>query len=101
MCEVEADPKDVKFKWTFNNSHESHVIANVTSNGTKSVALYEPKSRFDYGSVICSAENSAGAQRDPCIFNIIAAGKFFYLLIRKIITSCLYISGSQAIHFHF
>ncbi|XP_015791006.1 nephrin-like [Tetranychus urticae] len=74
LCEVESDPVEVKFKWIFNNSHESHVITNVTSNGTKSVALYEPKSRFDYGSVICQAENSAGIQKDPCIFNIIAAG---------------------------
>lgn len=42
---------------------------------SRSVLTYTPVSELDYGTVMCWAENTAGRQREPCVFHIIAAGK--------------------------
>lgn len=36
---------------------------------------------MDYGTVMCSASNTAGAQLEPCVFHIIAAGKYANLIV--------------------
>lgn len=42
---------------------------------SRSVLTYTPVSELDYGTVMCWAENTAGRQKEPCVFHIIAAGK--------------------------
>lgn len=37
---------------------------------------YTPTNDLDYGTVSCWAKNSVGMQVSPCIFQIVAAGKF-------------------------
>jgi len=75
-CEVEANPPDVQFRWTFNNSAESLDVASahIARAGTSSVVSYTPMTELDYGTLLCWASNRIGQQRVPCVFHIIAAG---------------------------
>lgn len=76
-CEVEANPADVVFKWSFNNSQESvDVLPNhITKSGTSSIVSHVPATDMDYGTLLCSASNKVGQQRTPCMYHIVAAGK--------------------------
>ncbi|XP_039436000.2 uncharacterized protein LOC120417845 [Culex pipiens pallens] len=77
-CVVDANPPDVEFKWTFNNSAESiDVQASHISRlvGTSSVVSYTPMTELDYGTLLCVATNRIGKQRQACVFHIIAAGR--------------------------
>ncbi|XP_046658942.1 nephrin-like [Homalodisca vitripennis] len=76
-CEVDANPKDVNFKWTFNSSAESLDVESryIVRSGTSSVVIYTPVSEHDYGTLLCWASNRIGHQRSPCVFHIIAAGR--------------------------
>lgn len=75
-CQVEANPPDVQFRWTFNNSAESLDVASahIARSGTSSVVSYTPMTELDYGTLLCWASNRIGHQRVPCVFHIIAAG---------------------------
>ncbi|CAN7979482.1 unnamed protein product, partial [Ixodes pacificus] len=74
-CELDADPADVVFQWRFNNSFEErHLAAMSLDVGLRSVASYIPRSRADYGSLLCWGKNSVGVQLKPCVFSIQAAG---------------------------
>ncbi|KDR20918.1 hypothetical protein L798_03856, partial [Zootermopsis nevadensis] len=76
-CEVDANPPDVHFRWTFNNSAESLDVASahIARSGTSSVVTYTPMTELDYGTLLCWASNRIGNQRVPCVFHIIAAGR--------------------------
>ncbi|KAJ9581207.1 hypothetical protein L9F63_023612, partial [Diploptera punctata] len=76
-CQVEANPPDVTFRWTFNNSAESLDVAaaHISRSGTSSVVSYTPMTELDYGTLLCWASNRIGHQRVPCVFHIIAAGR--------------------------
>lgn len=76
-CEVDANPTEVQFKWTFNNSAESLEVSrgHIARSGTMSIVSYTPMTELDYGTLLCSASNRIGDQRHPCVFHIIAAGK--------------------------
>ncbi len=41
----------------------------------RSKLTYTPLNNKDYGTLMCSATNEVGRQREPCIFHIILAGK--------------------------
>lgn len=41
-----------------------------------SVVTYTPVTELDYGTLLCWATNSIGSQRVPCVYHIIAAGRF-------------------------
>ncbi|CAG2165676.1 unnamed protein product, partial [Oppiella nova] len=74
-CEVDADPIDVTFNWTFNGtSAQSQEAVKFVNDGRKSVATYTPREDVDYGRLYCWAQNSAGKQREPCVFFVIQAG---------------------------
>lgn len=77
-CQVEANPPDVLFRWTFNNSADSVDVAaaHIAKSGTSSQVSYTPMTELDYGTLLCYASNKIGHQRIPCVFHIIAAGKF-------------------------
>uniref|UniRef100_A0A1A9ZZ50 Ig-like domain-containing protein n=1 Tax=Glossina pallidipes TaxID=7398 RepID=A0A1A9ZZ50_GLOPL len=74
-CSVDANPPDVEFSWTFNNSAESIDVAanHISRAGTTSVVTYTPMTELDYGTLLCIATNKIGTQRTPCVFHIIAA----------------------------
>uniref|UniRef100_A0A182ND10 Ig-like domain-containing protein n=1 Tax=Anopheles dirus TaxID=7168 RepID=A0A182ND10_9DIPT len=74
-CVVDANPPDVEFKWTFNNSAESIDVqaSHISRLGTSSIVSYTPMTELDYGTLLCSATNKIGKQRQPCVFHIIAA----------------------------
>lgn len=46
------------------------------SNGTNSILEYTPITDLDYGTLSCWAINSIGQQILPCVFQIVAAGKY-------------------------
>ncbi|XP_068152955.1 nephrin isoform X1 [Drosophila tropicalis] len=76
-CVVDANPHDVDFSWTFNNSAESIDVAtnHITRSGTTSIVTYTPITELDYGTLLCVASNKIGRQRVPCVYHIIAAGR--------------------------
>ncbi|RZF47471.1 hypothetical protein LSTR_LSTR007398, partial [Laodelphax striatellus] len=76
-CEVDANPTEVQFRWTFNNSAESLEVSrgHIARSGTTSVVSYTPMTELDYGTLLCWASNGIGHQRQPCVFHIIAAGR--------------------------
>lgn len=81
-CKVEADPPAHNFRWKFNNSGETLEVAQgrfsmETSSGV-SVFRYTPTTELDYGTLSCWADNSVGRQARPCLFQLIAAGKYLH-----------------------
>ena len=45
------------------------------SDGGESCLSYTPQNTMDYGTLLCTATNTVGEQRKPCVFHIIMAGK--------------------------
>lgn len=54
--------------------------------GTTSIVTYTPITELDYGTLLCVATNKIGRQRIPCVFHIIAAGKYlnFKCILKRI-----------------
>ena len=48
----------------------------LNTNISRSKLTYTPLNNKDYGTLMCSATNEVGRQRNPCIFHIILAGIF-------------------------
>ena len=76
LCQVEANPPEVEFKWTFNNSAEmiKVPVGRSQDNRSSSVLSYTPLTTMDFGTIMCTATNMVGAQNSPCVFHIIMAG---------------------------
>ncbi|XP_059088050.1 neural cell adhesion molecule 2-like [Tigriopus californicus] len=76
-CMVEANPPEVNFRWTFNNSAEAKQVEQrfIHTNASRSILTFTPTRTLEYGTLMCWSRNSVGEQRDPCVFHIIAAGK--------------------------
>ncbi|XP_023317761.1 protein turtle [Trichogramma pretiosum] len=76
-CQVDANPPEVDFHWTFNNSAESVNLEqkHVKSQGITSTASYTPMIEMDYGTLLCWARNRIGHQQTPCAYHIIPAGR--------------------------
>ncbi|XP_015439743.1 PREDICTED: hemicentin-2-like [Dufourea novaeangliae] len=76
-CQVDANPSEVKFRWTFNNSAESIDVASghIARAGTSSIVSYTPMTELDYGTLLCWANNRIGDQQVPCVYHIIPAGR--------------------------
>ncbi|CAG9760494.1 unnamed protein product [Ceutorhynchus assimilis] len=81
VCEIESDPPAKSYKWKFNNSGETLELEperfSKTSNGSSSILKYTPVTELDYGSLSCWASNILGHQVNPCLFQVVAAGKPF------------------------
>ncbi|CAB4065520.1 unnamed protein product [Lepeophtheirus salmonis] len=45
----------------------------IKVNDTRSKLTYTPRTNKDYGTLMCSATNEVGTQKNPCIFHIILA----------------------------
>uniref|UniRef100_A0A1B6C6V9 Uncharacterized protein n=1 Tax=Clastoptera arizonana TaxID=38151 RepID=A0A1B6C6V9_9HEMI len=79
-CEVEANPPFVTFHWTFNNSGDLTVVsAPHFSTGTISQLNYTPVTDMDYGTLSCWGSNDVGSQKNPCVYQVVAAGRPFPL----------------------
>ena len=76
-CQVAANPSNLTFRWTFNNSAEIKNVDRSKYSGNNSVSLfsYKPERELDYGTLMCWSRNAIGEQQKPCVFHIIAAGK--------------------------
>ena len=76
-CKVEANPPEVRFRWTFNNSAEAKQVEErfIHTNHSRSVLTFTPTRTLEYGTLMCWSRNDVGEQRNPCVFHIIAAGK--------------------------
>jgi len=77
-CDVTANPPSYDFAWSFNNSADFIRVPPdraVLVNGTRSKLTYTPLNNKDYGTLMCSAANEVGGQREPCVFHIILAGE--------------------------
>lgn len=79
ICRVEAYPPPESFRWTFNNTEEMEDVPQAryknSTRHTQSILTYRPVTEMDYGTVLCWASNTAGQQKNACIFHIIPAGK--------------------------
>ena len=76
-CQVAANPSNLTFRWTFNNSAEIKDVDKnkFTVNNSISLFSYKPERELDYGTLMCWSRNAIGEQQKPCVFHIIAAGK--------------------------
>ncbi|XP_042230322.1 nephrin-like isoform X1 [Homarus americanus] len=76
-CYLDAHPKPVSFRWTFNNSGESVDIPqeHIHVDSTGSTVSYTPNTELDYGTLLCWGTNVVGLQRRPCVFHVFPAGK--------------------------
>ena len=77
VCRVEANPPQVSFRWTFNNSAEAKQVEErfIRTNGSRSILTFTPTRTLEYGTLMCWSKNDVGEQSEPCVFHIIAAGK--------------------------
>ncbi|XP_076061637.1 neural cell adhesion molecule 2-like [Oratosquilla oratoria] len=78
-CQVDADPSNVTFTWTFSNSltkDKPQVVdkRRYSHEGLSSTLSYKPMSENDFGRLLCYATNTVGTQLRPCVFNIVSAG---------------------------
>jgi len=92
LCEVQAHPSAVSFRWFFNNSEhqEWKDHGDFTQSGLKSQIEFLPKTSKDYGNLYCIAENTIGVQEEPCSFQIVPTGKPSPLTGCQIINRTLY-----------
>ncbi|XP_022256240.1 hemicentin-1-like isoform X1 [Limulus polyphemus] len=73
-CQLDADPRDIKFFWRFNSSTKvTNTILHKIHSEFQSIASYRIQTSEDYGTLMCWGENSIGVQREPCVFKIIPA----------------------------
>ncbi|XP_042866822.1 synaptogenesis protein syg-2-like [Penaeus japonicus] len=76
-CHVDSNPAPIDFRWAMNTSKGvMQLPLNLTSNsGRSSVVRYTPFSQLDFGELLCWAVNEVGRQREPCVFQVVAAAK--------------------------
>ncbi|VVC87690.1 unnamed protein product [Leptidea sinapis] len=65
-CHVDANPPEVSFRWTFNNTANSNEVSDtyISRAGTSSTVTYTPHTEMDYGTLLCWAHNRIGKQRE-------------------------------------
>lgn len=76
-CEMEAYPIGMTFSWTNRNggSFPSDWLYNISQKGSISYIEILKASNLPT-EVACSAQNSVGSSREPCIKTILQAGEF-------------------------
>jgi len=79
-CELEADPPEVNFRWDLATSGQMIQVSpsRYSNSGSNSLLHYAPATNLDYGSLFCRGSNAVGSQVAPCIFQVVAAGKFLH-----------------------
>ncbi|GAB6028104.1 hypothetical protein CHUAL_002324 [Chamberlinius hualienensis] len=75
VCELDANPKQVTFKWGFNSTESMNSSrGRWSTEGTKSILLYTPRSEKDFGTLYCWGSNELGMQKLACAFDLTPAG---------------------------
>ncbi|XP_055931322.1 protein turtle homolog B-like [Argiope bruennichi] len=69
-CDVYADPNNVSFLWSLENSEGIVILQNWSS---LYVLNYSPVTDSGYGVIFCWGQNSVGIQESPCQFQLFAA----------------------------
>lgn len=73
---MDAEPAASLFRWSFNSTPGiSRELSEYTAEPGGSMLTYTPKIAADYGTIQCWGRNDLGAQRTPCIYHIVPAGK--------------------------
>ena len=70
-------PKNIITELNFAGGRARTVPLVGSSSGrssTVSKLTYTPRNDKDYGTLMCSASNEVGTQREPCVYHIILAG---------------------------
>ncbi|XP_064466931.1 hemicentin-2-like [Ornithodoros turicata] len=95
-CEVIAEPRNVSFRWVFSSNNRNrdlvdfevidpHKSIHQTGHDhghrsqsamltVASVLEYTPQFQSDFGTLLCSAQNVVGVQKEPCTFHVVQAG---------------------------
>lgn len=87
-CEVESNPPAHDFRWKFNTSAVESSELQVTDD-VKNVLEFKPQNENDYGTVLCWGVNSIGGQSEPCVFQVVPAGK------PEPLTNCTVVNQTQ------
>lgn len=87
-CEVESNPPAHDFRWKFNTS-VSEITELHVNDDVKNVFEFKPQSENDYGNVLCWGLNSIGMQTEPCVFQVVPAGK------PEPLTNCTVVNQTQ------
>ena len=66
ICSVDAQPTDIKFRWTTNTSGDS--LTDFTTDGLTSTLTLKPLARDQSEMLQCWASNVVGHNRHPCLF---------------------------------
>lgn len=90
-CEVEANPENVSFHWSFNSSRDNEVrLTKFKSKETYSEIVHQIKTDVDYGSFACWAENSIGNTRHACYFHMKPPGLWNFLNLQFLIFGVIF-----------
>lgn len=93
-CRVAAVPEEVSFRWSFTSSNRRTELTDFVVIGRElgseknpeqedddessptvsSILEYTPQFQSDFGTLLCSAENAMGVQKEPCTFHVVQAG---------------------------
>lgn len=87
-CEVESNPPAHDFRWKFNTTVGGLTELPVNDE-VKSALEFKPQSENDYGSVSCWGLNAIGLQSEPCVFQVVPAGK------PEPLTNCTVVNQTQ------
>lgn len=87
-CEVESNPPAQNFRWKFNTS-VSEITELHGNEDVQNVLEFKPQSENDYGTVLCWGSNSIGMQTEPCVFQVVPAGK------PEPLTNCTVVNQTQ------
>ena len=75
-CDCQGFPKATTFRWVLNNSRIEETLRQKSSTLTlRQAKLIHRAGEKDMGSLRCWATNSVGESEEPCIFQLVAAGK--------------------------
>ena len=75
-CDSEGVPKETTFHWVLNNSGIEETLRKKTSTLTlRQAKLRFPEDEKYVGLLECRATNSVGEAKEPCTFQLVAAGK--------------------------
>lgn len=74
-CKVKSSPDPMSYIWQLDSNGTIIDIPNNNFNvdGRLSILRYTPKTRFDYGKLLCWASNGVGKQNEPCRFELVSA----------------------------
>ncbi|GFT98196.1 uncharacterized protein NPIL_438211 [Nephila pilipes] len=73
-CEVEADPLDVSYRWSLDSPLGTLALSNWSNAHHRGFLSYSPLSGSGYGTLLCWSRNSVGAQKEPCLVQVVPAG---------------------------